>query len=172
MKQVTVYSDGSARGNPGNGGYGALLLYRDADGHAHEMRLSRGFRLTTNNRMELLGVIAALEALNQPCAVSVHTDSQYVCNAFKQGWIEKWQQRGWKKTKSEPVKNVDLWKRLLSAMAPHDVSYHWVRGHAGVELNEECDRLATEAADGADLAIDAGYEGSDRAALTLGQTES
>ena len=159
MKQVVIYSDGSARGNPGNGGYGALLSYTGADGSAHEMRLSQGFRLTTNNRMELLGVIVALEALNQPCRVDVHTDSQYVCNAFKQRWIDKWQRSGWKKSKSEAVKNVDLWKRLLAAMEPHEVEFHWVRGHAGDALNEECDRLATESADSGELGIDAGYEG-------------
>lgn len=172
MKSVTVYSDGSARGNPGNGGYGALLLYQSADGANHEMRLSQGFRRTTNNRMELLGVIAALEALNQPCRVDVHTDSQYVCNAFKQGWIQKWQRSGWKKSKSEPVKNTDLWKRLLAAMAPHEVEYHWVRGHAGIDLNEECDRLATEAADSGDLMIDAGYESVGQRPLSLDQSAS
>ncbi len=167
MKSVIIYTDGSARGNPGNGGYGALLRYTAADGATHEMRLSQGFRLTTNNRMELLGVIAALEALKEPCEVVVHTDSQYVCNAFTQGWLDKWQQRGWKKTKSEPVKNVDLWKRLLAAMGQHRVSFEWVRGHAGVELNEECDRLATEAADSDELLVDVGYEGLDQAVMDL-----
>lgn len=131
------------------------------------MRLSQGYRLTTNNRMEIMGVVAALEVLNQPCVVSVHTDSQYVCNAFQQGWIDKWQQRGWKKSKSSPVKNVDLWKRLLVAMEPHKVEFHWVRGHDGNELNEECDRLATEAADSQDLLVDLGYEGLDQSALEL-----
>ncbi|WP_251212283.1 ribonuclease HI [Adlercreutzia murintestinalis] len=167
MKSVVIYTDGSARRNPGNGGYGALLRYTAADGTMHEMRLSQGFRLTTNNRMELLGVIVALEALKEPCEVVVHTDSQYVCNAFTQGWIDKWQQRGWKKTKSEPVKNVDLWKRLLLALGQHRVSFEWVRGHAGVELNEECDRLATEAADSDELAVDVGYEGLDQAVMDL-----
>ena len=167
MKSVVIYTDGSARGNPGNGGYGALLRYTAADGTMHEMRLSQGFRLTTNNRMELLGVIVALEALKEPCEVVVHTDSQYVCNAVTQGWIDKWQQRGWKKTKSEPVKNVDLWKRLLLALGQHRVSFEWVRGHAGVELNEECDRLATEAADSDELAVDVGYEGLDQAVMDL-----
>lgn len=167
MKRVSVYTDGSARGNPGNGGYGALLRYTDPSGRRHETRFSQGYRLTTNNRMELMGVIVALEALKQPCEVVVRTDSQYVCNAFQQGWIEKWQERNWKKTKSEPVKNVDLWKRLLAAMAPHKVTFEWVKGHAGHAENEECDRLATEAADSGDLIADEAYEGLDQAAMDL-----
>ncbi|WP_165252416.1 ribonuclease HI [Adlercreutzia sp. ZJ304] len=172
MKQVTLYSDGSARGNPGNGGYGALLLYKGADGKNYEMRLSKGFRLTTNNRMEILGVIAALEVLNQPCKVDVYTDSQYVCNAFNKGWIAKWQDCGWKKTKSTPIKNVDLWKRLLLAMTPHNVTFNWVRGHAGNNYNEECDRLATEAADSRNLEIDIEYEGLNQTSFNLDQSAS
>lgn len=167
MKHVIAYTDGSARGNPGNGGYGALLFYTDPAGTVHEMRISQGYRLTTNNRMELMGVIAVLEALKEPCEVVIHTDSQYVCNAFTKGWLDKWQERGWKKTKSEAVKNVDLWKRLLASSGRHRVSFEWVRGHAGHEQNEECDRLATKAADSDDLLIDVGYEGLDQSALEL-----
>ena len=158
---VTVYTDGSSRGNPGPGGYGAVLIYVDPAGVEHRKELSAGYRNTTNNRMELLAVIVALEALLRPCEVEVHSDSQYVVNAFNQHWVQGWLRKGWKNSQKQPVKNVDLWKRLLSAMEPHQVSWHWVKGHAGHELNERCDQLATEAADGlsSPLADDVGFEG-------------
>jgi ribonuclease HI len=157
LKHVDLYSDGSSRGNPGPGGFGTFLRFFDTHGQAHELKLSEGFEQTTNNRMELLGVIKGLEALKYPCEVRVVTDSQYVVNAFKQNWISGWQRNGWKNSKREPVKNDDLWKRLLRAMGNHKVDFEWVRGHAGHPENEECDRLATEAADGANLAKDTGY---------------
>lgn len=157
MKHVDIYSDGSARGNPGNGGYGALLVFHMPDGSTAQRELSEGFRLTTNNRMELLGVIAGLEALNQPCDVTVITDSQYIANAFNQHWIDGWLKRGWKGAGKKPVKNVDLWKRLLAAMDPHEVRFEWVKGHAGHPQNERCDDLATTAADGEALLEDEGY---------------
>ena len=159
LQQVTVYTDGAARGNPGNGGYGAVLLYTDPAGVEHCKELSAGYRLTTNNRMELLAVIVALEALLRPCAVEVHSDSQYVVNAFNQHWVEGWIKRGWKTANKQPVKNVDLWQRLLSAKEPHQVSWVWVKGHAGHELNERCDELATTAADGGNLLEDEGFAG-------------
>jgi ribonuclease HI len=159
MMQVELYSDGSSRHNPGPGGFGTILRYTDPTGQRHEKELSRGYRRTTNNRMELMGVITGLEALKRPCTVDVYTDSQYVVNPFKQNWIRGWVKRGWVNSKKEPVKNPDLWKRLLKAMEPHDVTYHWVRGHNGHPENERCDTLATMAADGTGLIEDAGFEG-------------
>lgn len=144
--KVIVYTDGSSRGNPGPGGYGAVLRCTDSAGERHERELSAGYRRTTNNRMELMGVIAALEALKFPCEVEVHSDSQYVVNAFNKHWVDGWKRRGWKNAKKEPVKNPDLWQRLLAAMEPHKVTYVWVRGHNGAELNERCDQLAVSAA--------------------------
>ena len=159
--KVVVYTDGSSRGNPGPGGYGAVLRYTDPAGKLHEKELSAGYKRTTNNRMELMGAIAALEALKRPCEVEVHSDSQYVVNAFNKHWVSGWQRRGWKNAKKEPVKNPDLWKRLLAAMEPHRVSWVWVRGHNGAELNERCDQLAVAAATGpaSTLLSDDGFEG-------------
>ena len=111
---------------------------------------------TTNNRMELMAVIAGLEALNRPCEVEVYSDSQYVVNAFNQHWVDGWIKKGWKRGKNEPVKNVDLWKRLLEAKEKHSVTFHWVKGHDGHPQNERCDELATSAADGDDLIVDEG----------------
>lgn len=154
MKQVQLYSDGSSRGNPGPGGYGTVLRYIGPSGDVHEREFSQGYRLTTNNRMELMGVIVGLEALKRPCAVDVYSDSQYVVKAFNDNWIDGWLKRGWKNASKNPVKNVDLWKRLLEAMKPHEVTYHWVRGHAGHPENERCDTLATTAADSDNLIDD------------------
>ena len=140
--KVIIYTDGSARSNPGRGGYGAVLTYTNPAGKTFTSELSRGYAKTTNNRMELLGVITGLEALKRPCTVEVHSDSQYVVNAFNQHWVEGWLKRGWKNSKKEPVKNSDLWKRLLEAKKPHNVSFHWVKGHAGHPENERCDQLA------------------------------
>lgn len=161
MQRVTVYTDGAARGNPGPGGYGAVLQFRDAAGGLHEKELSQGFERTTNNRMELLGVISALEALKRPCVVEVHSDSQYVVKAFNDHWVDGWIRRGWKNSQKKPVKNVDLWKRLLAAKEPHEVTFHWVRGHAGHPENERCDELATSAADGDALIPDEGFAQAD-----------
>lgn len=155
--QVKIYTDGSARGNPdGPGGYGTVLEYVDPRGELHMRELSQGYKKTTNNRMELMAVIAGLEALNRPCEVELYSDSQYVVNAFNQHWIESWVRKGWKRGKNEPVKNVDLWKRLLKAKESHQVSFHWVKGHNGHPQNERCDVLATTAADGDELLVDEG----------------
>ena len=158
LMRVEAWSDGSSRGNPGPGGYGAVLRYTGPDGRAYERELSAGSRRTTNNRMELMGAIAALEALRRPCSVTITTDSQYVCNAFNKNWIGGWLRRGWKTASKQPVKNVDLWKRLLTACDPHEVTWAWVKGHAGHPENERCDELATAAADGTGLLEDAGFE--------------
>lgn len=155
---VTIYTDGAARGNPGPGGYGAVLEYIDPKNQLHVKELSAGYRRTTNNRMELLGVIIALEALNRPCNVTLYSDSKYVVDAFNQHWVDGWVRKGWKRGKNEPVKNVDLWKRLLQAKTPHAVKFVWVKGHAGHPQNERCDELATYAADNGPLLEDTGAE--------------
>lgn len=153
--QVTIYTDGAARGNPdGPGGYGTVLQYRDTKGVLHERELSAGYKKTTNNRMELMAAIVGLEALNRPCKVDLYSDSKYLTDAFNQHWIEGWVMRGWKKADKKPVKNIELWQRLLVAKEPHDVTFHWVKGHDGHPENERCDKLATTAADGEDLLED------------------
>ena len=130
--QVDIYTDGAARGNPeGPGGYGTVLEYRDTKGNLHTKELSQGYRKTTNNRMELMAAIAGLEALNRPCQVNLYSDSKYLVDAFNQHWIENWVRKGWKRGKNEPVKNIDLWKRLLAAKEPHQVTFIWVKGHDG-----------------------------------------
>ena len=152
--KVTMYTDGAARGNPnGPGGYGTILQYVDSKGQVHMREYSAGYEKTTNNRMEMMAVIAGLEALNRPCEVDVYSDSQYVVNAFNQHWIEGWKKRGWKRSGNKPVLNMDLWQRMLKAMEPHQVRFHWVKGHAGHPENERCDFLATSAADGTDLLL-------------------
>lgn len=133
-----------------------MLHYTDAKGELHVREYSQGYVRTTNNRMELMAAIVGLEALNRPCEVELYSDSQYLVNAFNQRWIENWQKKNWKRGKNEPVKNVDLWKRLLAAKAPHNVKFIWVRGHNGHPQNERCDALATAAADGTGLIVDEG----------------
>ncbi len=153
--KVSIYTDGAARGNPdGPGGYGTVLEYVDSKGELHVKELSQGYKKTTNNRMELMAVIAGLEALNRPCEVLLYSDSKYVVDAFNQHWIDGWLKKGWKRGKNEPVKNVDLWKRLLAAKEKHEVRFIWVKGHDGHPQNERCDELATTAADGSDLIDD------------------
>lgn len=155
MTKVTIYTDGAARGNPdGPGGYGTILSFVDSKGQEHIRELSAGYRKTTNNRMELMAVIVGLEALTRPCEITLYSDSQYVIKAFNEHWIDGWIKKGWKRGKNEPVKNVDLWKRLLAAKEKHRVTFIWVKGHAGHPQNERCDQLATTAADGEDLLID------------------
>jgi ribonuclease HI len=136
---VTIYTDGACSGNPGPGGWAAILIYGD-----HEKELKGGELLTTNNRMELMAAIAALEALNRSCVVDIHTDSQYLRNGIM-AWIKQWKNNGWRTADKKPVKNEDLWKRLDAALAQHRVRWHWVRGHAGHNINERVDRLAREA---------------------------
>lgn len=155
LKHVDIYTDGAARGNPdGPGGYGAVLIYTDQNGTEHRKELSAGYKKTTNNRMEIMAAIAALSELRVPCDVTLYSDSQYLVNAFNQKWVDGWIKKGWKRQKNMPVKNVDLWKRLLEAKKMHTVRFVWVRGHDGNDLNERCDELATKAADGTDLLDD------------------
>ncbi|MCR5656207.1 MAG: ribonuclease HI [Butyrivibrio sp.] len=147
--KVMLFSDGSARGNPeGPGGFGTVLQVIDSKGELHEKELSAGYDKTTNNRMELMGVIRGLEELNRPCQVEVVSDSKYVISAFNEKWIDSWIKKGWKKSDGKPVKNVELWKRLLEAAGVHDITWTWVKGHDGHPENERCDILATTAADG------------------------
>ena len=143
--KVNLYTDGACSGNPGVGGYGAILVYVDANGIKHEKEFSQGYQTTTNNQMELLAVIVGLEALKKQCEVIVYSDSKYVVDAFNNKWIDNWIAKGWKTAGKTPVKNVELWKRLLKAKEQHDVSFIWVKGHAGHEYNERCDNLAVNA---------------------------
>ena len=158
---VRIYTDGAARGNPdGPGGYGTILTYEDKNGNLHTREYSQGYHKTTNNRMELMAVIRGLEALNRPCEVEVYSDSKYVTDAFNKHWVENWVKKNWKGS-SGPVKNVDLWKRLIKAKEPHQVTFIWVKGHDGHEQNERCDYLATTAADSDQLIVDEGlYHGA------------
>ncbi|MBE5871093.1 MAG: ribonuclease HI [Lachnospiraceae bacterium] len=153
--KVTIFTDGAARGNPeGPGGYGCVLQYIDTKGTLHEREYSAGYKKTTNNRMELMAAIVGLEALTRPCEVKLISDSKYVTDAFNQNWIEGWLKNNWKTSTKKPVKNIDLWKRLLKAKEQHRVEFVWVKGHAGHPENERCDKLATSAADGTNLLDD------------------
>ena len=137
MKTVYLYTDGACSGNPGPGGYGAILKYGQ-----HVKEICGGDENTTNNRMELLGVIKGLEALNEPCHVVLTSDSKYVIDALSLGWAEKWKQNGWMRNKKDAALNPDLWEKLLQLTSTHEMEYHWVKGHAGHPYNERCDTLA------------------------------
>lgn len=155
--KVNIYTDGAARGNPdGPGGFGTVLHFIDSTGQLHVREISGGYVRTTNNRMELMAAISGLEALTKPCEVELYSDSKYVTDAFNQHWIDSWIKKGWTRGKNEPVKNVDLWKRMLAAMEIHKVHFNWVKGHNGHPENERCDQLATSAADGDQLMVDPG----------------
>jgi ribonuclease HI len=138
-QRITIYTDGACSGNPGPGGWGVILISGD-----HQKELHGGDPHTTNNRMELMAAISALEALKRPCTVDLHTDSQYLRNGIM-SWIHAWKRKGWRTADNKPVKNVDLWKRLDEALTRHKVHWHWVRGHAGHDLNERADQLARDA---------------------------
>lgn len=155
MDFVKIYSDGAAKGNPeGPGGYATIIKFTDKNGKNHERQFFQGYKKTTNNRMELMGCITGLEALIKPCRVEVYSDSKYLTDAFNKNWIDSWIKKGWKRGKNETVKNIDLWKRLLRAKQSHDVSFIWIKGHAGHPENELCDKLAVDAACSADLIED------------------
>ena len=142
MKEVELFTDGACRGNPGPGGWGAILRYK-----GREKELSGGEAVTTNNRMELLAAINGLEALTEPCRVTLTSDSSYLVNSVTQGWVYSWQAKGWKKSDGKPALNPDLWERLLPLLETHKVTFVWVKGHAGHPENERCDTLATAVAD-------------------------
>jgi ribonuclease HI len=150
---VTMYTDGACSGNPGPGGYAAILMKGQ-----HRKELSAGFRTTTNNRMELLGVINGLEALTKPCSVRLYTDSAYIVNAINKGWARKWREQGWMRNKKDRAENPDLWERLLPLCDSHSVEFIWVRGHNGNVENERADVLAVAASQSASLLIDEEYE--------------
>ena len=137
MKKIDIYTDGACSGNPGKGGWGAVLVYNQT-----EKELCGGEKATTNNRMELTAVISALKAVKEPCEITVTTDSKYVCDAINKGWVYSWKRNGWKKADKKPALNVDLWEQLLSLLEIHKVTFNWVKGHNGHEYNERCDRLA------------------------------
>lgn len=151
IKQLEIFTDGSCLGNPGPGGYGAVLKYQ---GHVKE--LAQGYQLTTNNRMEMLATIKALEILKEPCKVTVTTDSQYVRQGIT-GWVNNWVKNNWQTASKQPVKNVDLWKALYKQNKRHNIDWQWVKGHSGHPDNERCDDLARTAAEGSDLLSDTGY---------------
>ena len=157
-KHVTIYTDGGCRpSNPGPGGYGIVFLHKQ-----HRKERSGGFRWTTNNRMELLAAIIALETLKQPCRVTVHSDSKYLVDAMTAGWAKRWRANNWRRNKQgDAAKNPDLWQRLLDAADRHEVEWVWVRGHSGVPDNERCDELARLAAQQPDLPVDTVYEAED-----------
>ncbi len=155
MPRVQIYTDGACSGNPGPGGYGAILKYGKM-----VRELSGGYRLTTNNRMELMGIVKSLAELKKPCRVDLYSDSRYVVDAFRLGWVNSWLKNGWVKGDRSPVKNADLWKKIIELSKRHEINWIWVRGHSDNEFNSRCDRLAVEASRGDRLAVDSGYEES------------
>ena len=152
-KEVTIFTDGSCLGNPGPGGCAAILVYG-----THEKELARGYRWTTNNRMELMALLMALEALKYECNVSIHTDSKYLLGAFEAKWLERWKRSGWRTSARTAVQNVDLWKRLDDRLSEHHPTFTWIKGHSGHSENSRCDQLAVEAASRTPQLIDEGYE--------------
>jgi ribonuclease HI len=153
MKRVIIHTDGGCKGNPGPGGYGAVMVCGK-----HRKELSAGYRMTTNNRMELRAAIAALRTLSEPCEVELHSDSKYLIDAVSKKWIDGWVKRGWKTSAKEPVKNQDLWLELLDASVGHKIHWRWVKGHAGHTENERCDELANTAVAEKQLQEDSGFE--------------
>lgn len=154
---VKIYTDGACANNPGAGGYGAILMFKKADGTLVQKELSKGFKQTTNNRMELLAVIDALNALKTPCKIELYSDSKYVVDAINQKWLEGWIEKNWKLNTSNPVKNIDLWKKFLEASKPHEIEFIWVKGHSTNKYNEMCDKLAVQARLKSELEVDVGF---------------
>lgn len=154
LKNVVIYSDGACTGNPGPGGYGTVLLY-----NGHRQELSGGYRRTTNNRMEMMAAIAGLQSLQQPCRVTLYSDSKYLVDAVTKGWATRWRANGWMRNKKDKAINPDLWQQLLDLCDHHQVDFKWVKGHAGIPENERCDQLAVSAARRPDLPVDEGYRG-------------
>ena len=142
MKKVEIYTDGACKGNPGAGGYGAILVYL-----GHEKEFSGGEEMTTNNRMELMGAITALSALKEPCEVTLTSDSKYLVDAVTKKWVYGWRDKGWKKSDGKQALNIDLWEKLLSLLEVHKVTFNWIKGHAGHPYNERCDALAVNEAE-------------------------
>ena len=157
MKKVTIYTDGGCSPNPGPGGYGIVLIYGE-----QRRELSGGYRSTTNNRMELTAAIRGLQALKEPCDVTLFSDSQYVVNGITKGWARRWKSKGWIKSDKRPAENIDLWEDLLNLCETHTVRFEWIRDHNGHAENECCDRLAGDASRRQDLPIDSIYEGNSK----------
>lgn len=145
LPRVKIYTDGACANNPGAGGYGIIMIYNSSDGKEHIKEFSKGFSLTTNNRMELLAVIDALNYLRKPCKVELYSDSKYVIDAINQKWLDGWIQKNWKLNTKNPVKNIDLWKEFLKAQKNHKIDFIWVKGHNENKYNEKCDKLAVSA---------------------------
>lgn len=155
MKKVDIYTDGACSGNPGRGGFGAILMYGK-----YRKECSGGFAQTTNNRMEIYAAIVALEALREPCEVTLFSDSKYLVDAVSKHWLSAWKRRGWKRQNNDPVLNVDLWQKLMSLLATHKVTFRWVKGHAENEFNNRCDEMARNAiCAGGELPEDTGFSG-------------
>lgn len=154
MKKIDIYTDGACSGNPGAGGYGIVMLYKKA-----RKELSQGYRVTTNNRMEMLAVIKALECLKEPCQVTLYSDSKYVVDSITKDWVYGWKKRGWIKADKKKALNVDLWERLLPLLEKHQVEFVWVKGHAENVENERCDELARKAIASGDFLEDENYRG-------------
>tara|TARA_B100000745_G_C20124473_1_gene385113 strand:- start:505 stop:978 length:474 start_codon:yes stop_codon:yes gene_type:complete len=153
LKKLKIYTDGACSGNPGKGGYGVILVF-----NKYRKELSGGYRLTTNNRMEIISIIIGLEALTKLCNVTIYSDSRYVVDTMNKGWASKWQSNNWKRNKQEIAKNSDLWKRLLDLCTKHNVQFIWVKGHSGHPENERCDQLAVLASKRMELFIDKVFE--------------
>lgn len=151
-ENVTIYTDGSSLGNPGPGGWGAILIFGE-----HRKEFAKGYLETTNNRMEIRGVLHALAELSRPCRVQIYTDSMYVRDAIEKKWLQNWLRNGWKTAAKKPVKNRDLWERIIPMLQNHSVTFHWIKAHAGHPDNERCDELAKNAATSGNLSIDEGY---------------
>ena len=149
MKEVQIFTDGACSGNPGPGGYGVILKYNSI-----EKTLAKGYKNTTNNRMEMRAVIAGLSALNEKCHVRIYSDSKYIVDAVNKGWAKKWKNNGWKRNKKEFALNIDLWEQLLQLIAKHEIEFIWVKGHAGHDENERCDKMAVAASTLPNLEID------------------
>ena len=157
--KVKIYTDGACANNPGAGGFGIVLMYTSKDNKLITKGISKGYKLTTNNRMELMAVIEALNSLKTPCEVELYSDSKYVVDAINQGWLDGWQAKNWKLNTKNPVKNIDLWEKYLIAQKNHDIKFIWVKGHNDNEYNEKCDKLAVSARNQTDLSPDTGYKG-------------
>ncbi|MEN1759572.1 ribonuclease HI [Anoxynatronum sibiricum] len=153
MKEVKIYTDGGALGNPGKGGYGAILVHGD-----HRKEISGGFRMTTNNRMEMTACIQAIELLKYPCMIKLYSDSKYLVDGVSKGWAKRWQANNWKRNKRDMAENIDLWEKLLKLIEKHEIEFIWVKGHSGHPENERCDELVKQAASAEDLPEDEGYQ--------------
>ena len=156
--KVTIYTDGACSGNPGAGGYGIVLMYEKSNGEIVQKHLSKGYKMTTNNRMELLAVIDALNSLTKPCEITLYSDSKYVTDAINQKWLSGWIEKNWKLNAKNPVKNIDLWTKYIEASKPHSIKFVWVKGHNANKYNELCDKLAVQARENTkELLSDTGF---------------